>query len=208
MMNLPQTYNEALTSEALAFAGDWIADHRKPNGVFHPDAEEIYGKALMKEWMQFYPSFGLDDIVYLAENGSQQAEQALREVAAEYEQRGERKPATLAAYNIRILNDRRMRKKPGPGKTALFVRDQGITLLVADLNKKFGLAFYKNFTATRGRPTASSIAATALTRAGIGISMGPMGVEKIWKRFGPIWTGRFPANYFGPYGAAVPQKSY
>jgi hypothetical protein len=91
-----------------------------------------------------------------------------------------------------------MGKKPGPGKAALFVRDQGITLLVVELNKRFGLAFHKN--PASHRPTASTVAATALTEAGIGIAMGPAGVEKIWRRFGPICTGQFPARHLGPYG--------
>lgn len=194
-MTLPATYSEAV---ALAFARDWIADQRKPNGVFHPDAEKIYGKELMKHWMRFYPTFGPDDIFYLAENGNEQADQALSELAAEYEQRGERKPTSVGAYNIRVLNNRRMGKKPGPGKAALFVRDQGITLLVVELNKRFGLSFHKN--PASHRPTASTIAATALTEAGIGITMGPAGVEKIWRRFGPICTGQFPERYLGPYG--------
>ena len=192
---LPPTFLEA---QALAFAHDWIADQRKANGVFHPDAEKIYGKGLMKHWMQFYPSFGPDDIVYFAENGNEQADLALRELFAEYEQRSETPPTTVRAYIIRVLNPARPGKNPGPGKAALFVRDQGITLLVVELNKRFGLAFYKN--SGSHSPTASTIAATALTKAGIGVVMGPSGVEKIWRRFGPIVTGKFPARYLGPYG--------
>ena len=80
-------YNEALGAEALAFVDDWIADPREPN-FFRPDAEEKYGKSMMKHWMQLYPSFGPDEIVYLAANGNQQAVLALREMWGEYEQRG------------------------------------------------------------------------------------------------------------------------
>ena len=195
MINLPATFLEA---QALEFARDWIADQRKPNGVFHPDAEKIYGKELMKHWMRFYPSFGPDDVSYLAENGNEQADLALRELYAEHEQKNETAPLTVRAYVIRVLNSGRKDKKPGPGKAALFVRDQGITLLVVELNKKFGLSFFKN--PASHRPTASTIAATALTKTGIGVSMGPVGVEKIWRRFGPIVTGQFPAGYLGPYG--------
>jgi hypothetical protein len=197
MAQLPATYREAVEAEALAFARGWIADHRKPNDVFHSSAEEIYGKELMKHWIQFYPSFGPDEIVYFAEKGSQQADLALRELFAECEQRGETPPSSVRAYIIRVLNPARAGKKPGPGKAALFVRDIGIMLLVVELNKKFGLSFFKNFGSHR--PTASSIAATALTKAGIGVSFGPAGVEKVWRRFGPIYTGHFPTAYLGPY---------
>jgi hypothetical protein len=200
MTKLPvlQPYNEALK----AFAKDWIKGHCAPNGVFHPDANEIYGKELMKHWMQVYPSFGPDDVLYLCENGNEQAYQALRELAGEYEQRGEPKPTSVGQFTVRVLNnsDRRRDKKPGPGKTDNFVRDFGITLLVGELKNRFGLKVYKNRESTT-RPTASTIAALALTEAGIGISISYKGVEKIWQRFGPILIGKFPAGYLGPYGA-------
>ena len=102
MAQLPATYREAVEAEAPAFARDWIADHRKPNGVFHSSAEEIYGKELMN----------------FAEKGSQQADLALRELFAECEQRGETPPTSVRAYIIRVLNPARAGKKPGPGKAA------------------------------------------------------------------------------------------
>jgi hypothetical protein len=179
-----------LTDAALAFAKSWIADHRQPNGVFHPDAEEIYGKAMMRRWMQACPGYGPDDIFYLAENGNEYADQALRELFAEYTQRGETPPVSVAAYSIRLV--RNERKKPGPKKAdhTQFVRDVGISLLVLELNRNFGLSFYKN--PASHRATASSVAAEAL-------AMTAKNVERIWQRFGPIHTGRFPATYLGPY---------
>ena len=121
---------------------------------------------------------------YLAENGNQQAKEALLEVYAEYRQRRENPPITVEAYAIQSLKPGHKDKKPGPGKAANFARDVGIALLGWELNQKFGLAFYKN-SGSRG-PTVGTVAAPELNKAGIGVSMGPAGVERIWRRFGPI----------------------
>ena len=123
---LPANYYEA-------FADDWIVEHRKPNGVFHVDAEEIYGKELMKHWMRQCPGFGPDDVFYFAENGNEQAHNALVEMYAEYRQRREDPPVSVEAYAIRVLNNGR--KKPGPGRAALFVRDIGICFWLRSCTK-------------------------------------------------------------------------
>jgi hypothetical protein len=193
MTNLP-TFKQAIEAEALAHAKDWIADHCKPNGVFHPDSAWIHGKALMKLWAQAHP-FGADDIVYFAENGSQEADRALRELIAQRTDKSEPLGAVLAAYNIRLLQGGE--RKPGPAKTDNFVRDIGVTLLVEDLAKRFRLGVQQN---PASRSTASTIAARALTEAGIGIVFGPKAVEKIWRRYQPILSGKFPAGYIGPFG--------
>ena len=195
-MQLPATYRQAVEAEALAFARDWIADHRKPNGIFHPDATAICGKVLMKRWAQAHP-FGADDIVYFAENGSPEADRALKELIAEHVNVHRPLPAVLAAYNIRIMNDSGQRK-PGPAKTDNFLRDIGITLLVEELVKRFPqLGFHQN---PASRATTSKIAADALTDAKIGIVFGPRAVAKIWTRYQPILSGNFPTGYLGPFG--------
>jgi hypothetical protein len=196
MTQLPATYHEALEAEALAFARDAIARSREPQGAFHPDSETIYAKQEMLFWMRFYPSFGPDDVVYFAEKGSQPAHEALVELYGEYRQRREDPPVSVEAYALRVLNPARRGKNPGPGKAANFIRDIGIAELVPGLNERFGLALHKN--PGSHRPTASTVAAKALTEARIGIVIGPKGVEKIWGRFGPILIDRFPASPYGP----------
>jgi hypothetical protein len=194
MTKLPATFVEA---EALAFARDWIAGHREPNGVFHPDANVIYGTAAMKRFAQFHP-FNADDILYFAEHGSKEADLALRELIAERIDRGE-PLGGLAGYNIRSLNLGKREKKSGPGKGDNFVRDIGIFLLVEALVRQFPtLGVHKNPKANQ--PTTTTIAAAALTEAGIGISFGPKGVGKVWDRYKPIWTGNFPSGFLGPLG--------
>jgi hypothetical protein len=94
----------------------------------------------MKWFAQKHP-FGADDIVYLAENGNEQAHQALDELIAEYVDRGEPLTQVLGAYDIRSRNPSR-RRKPGPQKAnhAHFVRDIGIVVMVQQLVQEFRLS--------------------------------------------------------------------
>jgi hypothetical protein len=205
-MTLPATFNEALEVQALAFARAWITQNSGPLGIFHPDAEIVYGKQMMKRAAQYHPFFA-DDIVYFAEKGSEQADLALRELIAEYTDRREPLTAVLAAYNIRLLNPS-MRKKPGQKKAGHFVRDIGIVLMVKELTREFHLSpNVKTLSGNRidgapGRPTACSIAAAALTEAGIGVAMGFKNVERVWHRYLPIVSGHFPAGYVGLFDQA------
>ena len=85
MTNLPAnlpTYWQVVAVEAKKFVLDLIASHREPGGIFHPDAEEMLGKELMKHVAQFHPFF-MDDIAYFAEHGNEQAHLALNELIAE-----------------------------------------------------------------------------------------------------------------------------
>jgi len=196
-MMKPPALPDAVAREARVFADDWIGEHRGPMGVFHPESETRLGKTAMKRWIEFH-AFGANDVIYFAENGSEQAELALREVIAERMNANLPLGTVLSAYNIRLLNP--SDKSPRPAKEANFVRDVGIHLLCHFLLKKFepfGLRLDQS--ATR-QVSASSIAADALTKAGIGIAMGPSDVEKIWKRYNPIMTGKFPSGYPGLFG--------
>jgi hypothetical protein len=175
--------------------------------VFHPDATQIYGKDAMKSWAQFHP-FGADEILYYAENGSKEAHAALCELIAEYTHRGERLTPALGMYNIRLVNPHKPRKH-GPGKAENFLRDLGITLLVTALMDQFKLPARRSTTAIK--PCACSIAAEALTRAGIDIPLGPKGVERVWGNqlavlagtryaVGTKFADGFPAGYVGLFG--------
>jgi hypothetical protein len=210
MTKMPVTLVEA---DALAFARDWIAWHREPNGIFHPDAATIYGKSLMKDYAQSHP-FRADEIVYLANNGSEEADLALRELIAEYTDRGEELTAVLKAYNIRLISPLRESKKPGPAKAANFLRDLGIMLLVTELMDRFELRPHRNTNrkiGSRRPPSASTVAADAL-KAGIGIVMDFKGVEKVWDHYLPVLAGTryaiksrcfaagIPAEYLGLFG--------
>jgi hypothetical protein len=191
---LAATFNQALETDARALADDWIKQYSEPtHGVFH---HSFSLKPAMRLWALHHP-FGADDIVMFAEGGSQEAHEVLTDLAGEEINEG-RLTVVLANYTLRQLKRSREPKKPGPTKLDKFRRDIGIMLLVHTLMKEFNLAAHHN-PASR-RPSASKIAADALTAAGIDIVIGHRGVAKIWDRYGPIWTGKFPAGYLGPLG--------
>jgi hypothetical protein len=180
MTQLPATYLEAQT---LAFARDWIKRACEPQGCFGPDAMEVYGKSFMMAYAQ--STFGADDIVYFAENGCEQADLVLRELIAGYNDRDEPLGAVLRAYNIRLINPMRKPKQSGPAKANNFLRDMGITMLVIHLRDEFNLrpSQRTNRKTKVHPPSACSIAATALTEAGINIPLGSKGVEKVWRHY-------------------------
>jgi hypothetical protein len=213
-MMLPATYDDANAAEALAFAGGWIAGAREPGGLFHSDAESVYCRAAMKEWALAHP-FCADEIVYFAENGSEPAHLALIEIIAEKKDRNEPLGAVFGAYDIRRDNPLRARPRPnprGPTEADNFVRDVAISLLVVELKDRFNVPPTQN--PATGRPSASSVAALALVESGVVEKMTFKGVEKIWKRYVPVFAGtrfaakskRFalgwPADYAGLFGRA------
>jgi hypothetical protein len=203
MTQLPATFVEA---DALAFARDWVAwARRDPEGIFHPNATTVYGTSAMKSWAKSKViPFGDDDILYFAENGSKEAHLALVELIDECNDRGEPLTPVLTAYNKRLINPWRKPRRPGPGRAENFIRDFGITMLVIHLMERFGLRPTQrtNRKAKLHPPSASSIAATALTEAGINIPLGFKGVEKIFARYLPALAGtkfaegtKFAAGY-------------
>ena len=198
MTNLPATFIEA---EAVTFAREWIAAHREPGGIFHTDAKRE-SRAMMKQYALAHP-FGADEIVYFAENDSKEADLALRELIAERVDRGEPLGAVLGAYNIRLLNPLRPRRH-GPPMADNFVRDVGISALVASLLERF-LELRKGKNPASKRASAYSIASRALIEANLGIVLGGPGVERIWRRYEPAVAGmaprfleiQLPADYGG-----------
>jgi hypothetical protein len=189
MTNLPATLVEA---EAFDFARQWIKDHCEPNGAFHPDTIDRHH---MKRLIERHP-FVADQIVWFAEKGDKEAWLALEEVIAERINRNEPLGAVLGGYAIRSRNPLRQQKS-GPAPAENFRRDVGIFLLLKEMVDRFPkLGFHKN-PASR-QPTITSIAAVALSGAGIGISIGPQGVRKVWNRQYPVYSGNYPAGYISP----------
>src|SRR5215471_18101773 len=124
MTQLQVTYSAAVAGEALAFARDWIARAREPDGIFHPNATRVYGTEAMKSWARWSfgaeGSSGSDDVLYFAQNANKEADLALRELIAEYTDRGEPLPAVLNVYNKRLINPWRKPKRSGPGPAENF----------------------------------------------------------------------------------------
>jgi hypothetical protein len=190
MTQLPATWVEAMETEALTYARGWIAQQREPGGCFHPDAGSVHSAIAMKTFALAHP-FGADEIVYFAENGSQPAAEVLEEIIVERIDRNEPLGAVLGAYDIRRRSPHR--EAPGSAKTDNFVRDIGIALLVVELMDRFGLR--PNLGRVSKGPSASTIAAEALSEPGVRMAMTFMGVEKIWGRYKPVFAGtRFAAR--------------
>jgi hypothetical protein len=197
-MTLPATFREAaaihrkeIALEARIIAGDWIA--RRGFEFFHPDSEEKFSRPLMKWYAQLHP-FCCDEIVYFSERGSQQAKLALEELIAERIDRGEELGRVLGAYAIRVLNP--ARPHPGPsGPAGTFVRDLGILLLMQALIDQFGNQLPTTQSNDEGGPSFSSIAADALSEAGVGILMTYRNVRKIWRRYLPALAGTRYASH-------------
>ena len=68
-----------------------------PGGIFHADAEIIFGRQLMKAYALQHASRA-DEIVYFAENGSREADAALQEIITERIERREDLGVVLGAY--------------------------------------------------------------------------------------------------------------
>ena len=177
MSKLPKRFDEAA---AYQFARDWVDEQRA--WYFHPDAEQLYGQPMMTNFLRVAGPFFADEIVFLADHGSVQADAALREVIAERTDRNVPLGAVLGAYNIRLLNPQR-EKKSGPKTTGTLVRDSTIALLVHETSSRFPeLGIYRNTNSKATRETVSTIVAQVLAEAGI-ISTDYKTVEKIFDRY-------------------------
>jgi hypothetical protein len=189
MTTLPVKYHQAVAIDAQAFARDWIVFNREPQGYLHP---EFSCKSLMRAWALHHP-LGMEDVVFFADNGEPEADQVLQDLIAERVDRNEPLGAFLGVYNVRSRN-RSRNKKPGPTKLNNFRRDLVFCLLIYDLKKRFNLAVHYN--PASHRPTASTIAAEALTEAGLG-PISHRGLRKIWDRYGPIITAGIQEGFRG-----------
>jgi hypothetical protein len=114
-------------------------------------------------------------VVAAAEAGHQDADLALRELAAEYVSRREEMPAELANYVQRALLQPAMTYPRGRNIADTWLRDVGIAVLVALAVDRWHLRVTRN-EATR-RPSACFLVAAALHRRGYKI--GERQVERI-----------------------------
>ena len=198
MMQLPATYAEA---EMRAFARDWLAAAFAPGAPFHPDTDVV---PLMKAFADRHP-VGTDEIAYLAENGSTEADEALHELIIERGERNEPLGSVLNAYNIKLIRQRNSPKKSGPARAGNLKRDLGITMLIMALMDRFGMAVTDN--PGSKRPSASTVAAAVLSDAHIGVIPDFKGVEAVWRRYMPVlartrftartrrFAGGWPSDY-------------
>ena len=104
-------------------------------------------------------------VIAAAEQGHQDADLALRELGAEMLDRGEMPNATLRGYLVKALVMAPVTFPPGRNIADTWVRDIGISVLVA-----LAMVRWAHLKATRNpaskRPSASAIVALALTKRG------------------------------------------
>jgi hypothetical protein len=183
MTNLPATLIEA---EALAFAREWIARCREGDflGLGYAPLDKAAGHAFARRMIKGYAllhPLNMTEVADAARAGSDDADLALRELAAEMLDRGQPLPSVLASYTVEVLHPRLPRLR-GQKKAANLLQDVSVVALIMTLVERFGLSPRRN--PASNHPSACSIAATALSEAGLHRGS-EEGIRKIWRRYSP-----------------------
>jgi hypothetical protein len=181
---LPATFQEGA---ALMFARDFIAVVRRSNWCdlgdpFNPDAMHTLVRRTLKSLAAWHPR-NAARIVEFAIHGMAEADQALRDLIAERNDSGEPLGAALATYDAIISERPSVHRNPNCRPRQSFLANFVIVVLVLELRRRFsGLPLRRN-PASR-HPSVYSVAATALTEAGLPRG-GEEAIRKIWDRYGP-----------------------
>jgi hypothetical protein len=183
-LQLPSTLIEA---EALQFAREWIS--RAQEGKFldlgypplHRDAGRALARRMIKQYALMHP-FNMTSVVDAAWVGCNDADLALRELAAEMLDCKEQLPAVLAAYTIKLLHPSpRLR---GQKKATNLLQDITIATLIMVLIEQFGLKPTRSQIGRKQRPSACSVVADVMAEAGL--HRGTEGaVQQIWRHYSP-----------------------
>jgi hypothetical protein len=181
MTQLPATLVEA---EALTFAREWIARGREGDFIglgyapLDPAAGHAFARRMIKQHALANP-LNMAEVAECARRGSDDADLALRELAAEMIDRREILPAVLSAYTIKALHPD-LRRLRGQKKAAHLLADISIVALIMELVERFHLKVQRN--PLSKHPSACSITAKALDEAGLSRG-GEEAIRKIWGRY-------------------------
>ena len=180
-MTLPVTFAEAAEAQALIFARqeiEWF--NSNPLGIFGVEflwmdkaENQRFAIHMVKQYASAHP-LNTMAIADAARAGWDVAEEALRELIAEYLDRGEQMPTYLQAFTMEIVRNRPDRI-PGPKRSAEFFRNVVIATVVGKVCGRFGI---KPTRRSRRRASGCSIIA-ALPDMPV-----ESAVEAIWKKFG------------------------
>ncbi|WP_143273373.1 hypothetical protein [Bradyrhizobium canariense] len=192
---LPPTFAEAQASliktEALAYAREFVRMIRDQQITFWGQPLHWFARAdnrqFARERMKGAASTpqGMMDLCNLARTGWGLADEAARELIIDYQHRGEDMPPTLVAYNMEIVDPRRVwRQLSAPKKEDRFLRDLAITGIVGDVCRKFSLKPMRQRTSKRDRPSGRAIVAEALQAEHM--ALGESAVVDVWRRYGRI----------------------
>jgi hypothetical protein len=165
MTTLPATYVE---SAGVALAREWIARGHEGNFLGLgcgplSNAGRAFARMIIKQWAGLHP-FNMDQLVQLANAGWDDADLALREMIAEYVDRGKALPSVLAAYNVALLNPHRVRpaRPHGRHKATNILQDIFIVTLAMELMVQFpGLKPTRSQNGKKRQPSACSNIAAA-----------------------------------------------
>jgi len=193
---LPPTIAEAeaslIEAEVLAYARKLVRMVRdeqisfcgQPLSWLEKVDSQRFARQTMKQMASF--PFGMMDLCNLARAGWGLADEAARELIQEYSHRREDMPPTLVAYNMEIIDPRRVyRRLPSQKKEDRFLRDLAIVWVVGDVCSKFRL---KPMRQRRSKPSkhdrfsGCSIVAEAITAELM--PLGESAVVEVWRRYG------------------------
>jgi hypothetical protein len=173
------TYDEA----ARAFARrelEWYRGHKlELCGVAVAPLNKAGNRTIAKQMLKAYAmqhTLHMMDIIAYACAGDRLAEEAVRELIAEYTDRGEQLPVCLGAYNMDLAVYGPPSHKRGNHSGDKLLRDLVITLIVYKVAANFGLPYVGRHV------SACSIVADALGALKIaGVTY--HAVKKIWGRW-------------------------
>jgi hypothetical protein len=166
MTTLPATYEEAAMSR---YAREWIDSRvRQPNNPFSADAAREWLAEKLKV-VACHNERSAAFVLEMAVEGIEGAAAALEELIEEHKARNEELGHALATYDNILLNRGRPPLHPPHGRpNENFVSDLAIRLLVRDLLRQFSPGLHRRRRSRTGkRPSACSIAADALSKAGV-----------------------------------------
>jgi hypothetical protein len=181
--------------EALAYARDFIAMWKCEDllglGVpaLDPQAGHIFVRRHLKALASSHP-LNMMSVVDYARAGWDEADAALRELAVEVIDRGERMPTALGAYVMGLIRPGGPR---GPKKATKAMQDVFLAILLSILVERFGLNPTRN-SATQ-MPCACDVAAQAVNEARIGRQLAYKALEGLWFRWGKACLCVRPVNF-------------
>jgi hypothetical protein len=182
MKTLPATLIEA---EGVDFARRCIAFARsgklklfgvEPGAWFEKGESRRACRLMLREWM-LRDVINLMDAVALARAGFELWEETLGETILEFENRGEKMPTYLAAFDMELKHGIQHSRKAGRPRADDMVRDLIIGIVVGMVAERFPLRPMRNHVSRR--ISACSIVAAALAHEGM--AMSEANVNQLWK---------------------------
>jgi hypothetical protein len=147
--------------------------------------------AMLRRYASIHP-LNMAEVAHWARNGLDEADQVLREIAAEHVDRGEALPRLLEGYVVELLHPG-IGRRPGRDLSKSFPQDVCIAMLVLLLTELLPLRPTR-YGRSSANPSACSLIAAVLSEAGIHRG-GESAVQKIWTRYRDMVTSERQAMF-------------